>query len=124
MRMVEKKKVCFDNKYVLGLTENIVIQGKNGQKEKVIARIDTGATQSSMDVKLAAQLQLGPIIKTKFVKSASGSSIRPIVEVKIELAGHEINAEFSLANRSHLKYRVLIGQNILDERFIIDPSKK
>jgi hypothetical protein len=29
-----------------------------------------------------------------------------------------------VADRSHLKYKILIGQNILKKGFIIDPQKK
>ena len=108
---------------VLGLTEKVIIIGPEKRKT-VVARIDTGATKSSIDVALAAELKLGPVISKKLVKSASGTIMRPIIKSKLIISRKTMNEEFTLAERSHLKYPVLIGQNILKkEKFIIDPSK-
>lgn len=108
---------------VLGLTEKVTIFGKKKQKT-VMARIDTGATKSSIDVALAADLKLGPVISKKMVKSASGNLLRPIIKARIKIANKKFQEEFTLATRSHLRYPVLIGQNILKkEKFLIDPTK-
>ncbi len=109
-------------KVVIGLAEKVAIQYAHGRKN-VIAKIDTGATKSSIDTNLAAELRLGPVIKSKLVKSAHGSKLRPIIEATIELAGKKIKSEFTLADRAHMKYRILIGQNILKDGFLIDPTK-
>jgi len=109
-------------KIVIGLAEKVNIQYSGGKKN-VVAKIDTGATKSSIDTNLAAELRLGPVIKSKLVKSAHGSKLRPIIEATIELAGKRIKSEFTLADRAHMKYRILIGQNILKDGFLIDPTK-
>jgi len=109
-------------KIVIGLAEKVKIFFDSGQKN-VIAKIDTGATKSSIDTNLAEELKLGPVIKSKLVKSAHGSKLRPIIEAKIELSGKRIKSEFTLADRAHMKYRILIGQNILKDGFLIDPTK-
>ncbi|MBI2656599.1 ATP-dependent zinc protease [Candidatus Woesearchaeota archaeon] len=109
-------------KVVIGLVEKASIRYSGGNK-KVIAKIDTGATKSSIDTSLAAELKLGPVIKSKLIKSAHGSKLRPIIEATIELAGKIIKSEFTLADRAHMKYRILIGQNILKDGFLIDPTK-
>ena len=109
-------------KTIVGLTARIVIFGKKGKKE-VIARIDTGATNSSIDEKLAKELDVGPELKHAKVKSTHGTRYRPVVVVDILIAGHHKNSEFTVADRSHMKYKVLIGQNILKKGFLIDPSK-
>ncbi len=109
-------------KIVIGLTERVSVHC-DGTKRNVISKIDTGATKSSIDTNLAAELKLGPVIKSKLVKSAHGSKLRPIIEATIELAGKKITSEFTLADRAHMKYRILIGQNILKEGFLIDPTK-
>ena len=88
------------------------------------SRIDTGAEKSSIDMKLASELNLGPILKTKKIKSAHGTRLRPIVEVEVILAGKNMKELFSIVDRSHMKYPVLIGQNILKNGFLIDPAKK
>ena len=110
-------------KQIIGLTENVKIFGKS-QKKAIVARIDTGATMGSIDVKLASELKLGPIIKNKKVKSAAGNNLRPVIKVRLEMCGKIINKEFTIADRSHMKYRMLIGQNILRRGFLIDPSQK
>ena len=108
---------------ILGLTAKVTISGK---KEKTLmARVDTGATASSIDTTLAEALNLGPIIRSKIVKSASGIKKRPIIKAKININGALIEAEFTLADRSHMTYQILIGQNVLKEgNFIIDPHKE
>ncbi|MBU0615114.1 MAG: RimK/LysX family protein [Nanoarchaeota archaeon] len=116
------KSVTFKDRTVVGLTENIIIIG--GVKTKTIARIDSGATKSSIDSLFASELKLGPVLETKMVKSASGNKMRPVIEAKIKIKGKEIQARFTLADRSHMKFKVLIGQNILKENFLIDPMKK
>lgn len=107
---------------VIGLVESITIMSDVGNKE-VQAKIDTGATKSSIDSKLAGELKLGPVITTKFVKSASGSTVRPVISVLFTLAGKKMEGEFTLANRQNMKYPVLVGQNVLKKGFMIDPSK-
>ena len=109
---------------IIALTEQVTVYGSKNKK-KVIARIDTGATKSSMDIKLASELELGPIIETKTVRSAHGTSLRPILKAKIRIKNKLFKSKFSLADRQHLKYSLLIGQNILKKtNFLIDPSKK
>ncbi len=115
--------IKYNKKTVVGLIEPVLVFGPKGTKE-VMARIDTGATKSSVDFQLAADLELGPILKTKLVRSASGTGLRPVVKGKLMLADKEVNTEFTLADRSNMKYRILIGQNILKEGFLIDPAKE
>jgi hypothetical protein len=109
-------------KTIIGLIENVMVFGKN-KKKNIVAKIDTGATKSSIDFSLASELHLGPVIKSKMVKSAHGNKIRPVIEAEIELAGKKMNTEFTLAGRDHMKYKILIGQNALKKDFLIDPSK-
>lgn len=116
-----KYKILGD-KIVIGLAERVNVHHPKGNKN-VISKIDTGATKSSIDTNLAAELRLGPVIKSKLIKSAHGSKLRPIIEATIELAGKKIKSEFTLADRAHMKYRILIGQNILKDGFLIDPTK-
>lgn len=112
-----------NGKTVIGMTEEITVCGKNGCKT-VIARIDTGATKSSIDLRLAKELDLGPAIKTKLVKSAHGIKERPVVNVKVQFAGKDREYQFTIADRTHMRYRILIGRNILRHGFLIDPSQK
>ena len=108
---------------VLGLIEKVTLFGPKKRKT-INARIDTGATKSSMDVSLAAELNLGPIVKKKVVKSAYGTMVRPIIMAKIRINGKILEGEFTLAQRAHLTYPVLVGQSVLKEgKFLVDPLK-
>ena len=40
------------------------------------------------------------------------------------LTNKEFKTDFTLADRSDMKYPVLIGQNILSKGFLIDPMKE
>ena len=111
-------------KKIIGITERVKIIGKRTSKT-VVARIDTGATRSSIDAKLAARLLLGPVIKTTLVKSAHGNRIRPIIRIPIRIAGKEMKEEFTIADREHMRYKALIGRNVLRKAdILIDPKRK
>lgn len=110
-------------KTIIGLTEKITIYPKNKDPKILTAKIDTGASRSSIDVKLAEELGLGPVVMSKMIKSAHGTRLRPIVIAEIELDGKRLKEEFTIADRSHMKYGVLIGVNILKHDFLIDPKK-
>lgn len=111
------------DKSIIGQLERVTLHSERG-KRTLTARIDTGAKWSSVDVKLAAKLGLGPIIEAKAITSSHGTSVRPVVKAKVTLAGRTINGRFTVYDRRHMKHPVLIGRNILKGKFIIDPSKK
>lgn len=116
-------KFNMTEKIIVGLTEEVKFETKEGKKKTLMAKIDTGASKSSLDLNLASELKLGPVIKSKLIKSAHGTRLRPVVKATIELAGKKIKKQFTLADRSHLRYRVLIGVNVLKNGFLVDPSK-
>ncbi|MEQ8323186.1 MAG: RimK/LysX family protein [Vicingaceae bacterium] len=63
--------------------------------------------------------------KVKRVKSSSGHvEERYTISTTIVLFGQRIETSFSLADRSKMKYPVLLGRNVLRSRFIVDPVKK
>ena len=111
------------NKTVVGLTEKVKIRSNDLKKEKtVIGRIDTGATMSSIHTKIVNELGLGPVLSSKKVKNANGVTIRPVIEINIVLHRKHMKCNFTVTDRSHMKYEVLIGRNILQKGFLIDPS--
>jgi hypothetical protein len=115
--------IDYQGRTVVGLTEKIILKGKKGTKE-LIARIDTGATKSSIDISLASQLELGPVVDSRIVKSAHGEKLRPVVRAEVVVKGKTIEAKFTLADRQKMKYQVLIGQNILKKNFLVDPGMR
>ena len=109
---------------VIGLTVDVTIKGKSEQK-KVKAKIDTGADKSSIDTSLALELNLGPVIKTGGIRSAHGRTLRPIIKTAIQINGKELTSYFNIADREHMKYKILIGKNTLKKlNSLIDPKKK
>ncbi len=113
---------------VLGLTEIVLIKGKNengGRRLlKVKAKIDTGASKSSICDTLVKKLNLQPHDKTVTLKSAFGKQRRRLIKVPIKIKGKGLKAYFSVSDRRHLKHDILIGLNILKRwKFLIDPLK-
>lgn len=49
---------------------------------------------------------------------------RYVITTTIKLLDEEITADFSLSNRGTLKFPILIGRKILQDRFLIDVKKK
>jgi hypothetical protein len=104
---------------VIGFYEDILIGGR-----LIRAKIDTGASKSSVDVKLAELLKLGPVVGRTTVINTHGRAVRPVVRTEIEMAGRNLDASFNIALREHLRYPILIGKNILRRGFLVDPKKK
>ncbi|MFT4310698.1 MAG: RimK/LysX family protein [Candidatus Woesearchaeota archaeon] len=113
-----------DERPILGLIEKATVKGTNKKELTLLARIDTGAQNSSIDLDIAQQLQLGPIIKTKTIRNSHGQTLRPVIRVPIHVGTKDVIEEFTIANRSKMKYKILIGQNILNKGFLIDPLKR
>ncbi|MBD3259720.1 hypothetical protein GF371_03760 [Candidatus Woesearchaeota archaeon] len=110
-------------KTILGLSEKVTVFG-DGTSKKTVARIDTGASKSSIDVSLASELKLGPILKTSRIRSASGKGVRPVIKVRLKIKDKTLSGFFTLAIREHMNYKILIGRNILKKGdFVIDPKK-
>lgn len=105
-------------KIILGLIEKVKINN-----HEVLAKIDTGAQGNSIDMKLAQELNLGPIVKTYRIKSSTGEGRRPAIETDLEIKGKKFKTIFNISDREHMKYPVLIGQKILKQGFLVDPSK-
>ncbi len=112
----------FKDKIIVGVIEKVVLLSSDGRNKEVEAKIDTGASKSSIDLQLASKLNLGPVITSRMVKSAHGNKLRPVIEAEIILAGKKMKSEFTLADRSHMRYNVLIGVNTLKHGFLVDPS--
>jgi hypothetical protein len=112
------------------------------------ARIDTGGATASMDVKEIAQFErdgkpwvrftiVNPdtdkpeTIERRLVRTvgvsqsgAAETKRRPVVKMGIVIGQSEQTAEFSLSDRSHTGYQVMIGRSILKDVMVVDVSKK
>lgn len=98
----------------LGETEPVRITGPDGQTVETIARIDTGASSSSIDEEIAEELDLDlDDAPTVTVRSSLGEDERPVVGVGLQLAGETRALRASVSDRSELDEKVLLGREDL-----------
>ena len=99
---------------VIGYIEEVVVSGTRGNKS-VLAKSDTGATRTSIDAELAAEIGTGPILDIVKIKSGSVKSgrSRPVVDLVVGLGGTQHTVTASVEDRSHMDYQVLLGRDIL-----------
>lgn len=115
--MVKDKK----ERLVIGLIESITLENNKTYK----AKVDTGADSSSIDKKLAESLGVKDIVSHKIVRSALGRHKRPTICIEVEFQGKKFKEKFTISDRSNLKFKVLVGKDILKkEGFLIDPCRE
>lgn len=83
----------------------------------VEARLDTGATRSSIDEGFVSLLRLDELINEDAIKvrSANGSQKRDTVVLVIIEEDEEIELEVSITNRGHMGYPVILGRDYLGD---------
>jgi hypothetical protein len=135
-------------------TEKLLI----GRLEKVLitppgqvfnARIDTGATTSSLDARNIEVFERDgnnwvrfqipdPVEKDSYydverpiarwvriIQAASEEADRrPVVKLQFRIGRVQRMAEFTLEDRSHMDYQVLIGRNVLRDLMVVDVAQE
>ncbi|MBI2462927.1 MAG: hypothetical protein HYV65_01680 [Candidatus Spechtbacteria bacterium] len=128
---IAKNIFCDDNSHeqeglqrtdIIGIRENISIITPNGITHPTVAKIDTGAYRTTLDVKIAEQLNLTGIKKYKHVRGVLGKENRPIIDLVFELRNKKISTEAFVADREEMKHDIIIGRRDL-KRFLVDPAK-
>jgi RimK family alpha-L-glutamate ligase len=109
---------------VIGYIEEVVVSGTRGSKT-VAAKSDTGATRTSIDSRLAADIGTGPIKDIVKVKSGSVKSgrSRPVVDLVVGVGGTQHTVTASVEDRSHMDYPLLLGRDIL-EHYLVDINRR
>jgi hypothetical protein len=110
-----KKK---NRKRILGREEVVKINGK-----KILAKIDTGAYNCSIDRELADRLELGPAVDLKKVKNVHGQVLRRVIQAEIVLKRKTYPVKFTVSDRKDLRYDVILGRMFLRNKFLVDVSK-
>jgi alpha-L-glutamate ligase-like protein len=106
----------------LSVIQPVTVYGANqASKQTVLAKLDSGAYRTSIDKKLAEKLRLSISGKKVFVQSASGTGYRDTCQITFELAGKKIKTTASIADRTRLKFPIIIGRVDL-EGFLIRPD--
>jgi len=109
---------------ILGITEKVTLVGP--KKRKVItAKIDTGAYRTSIDSSLVDALGLEHHEKKVRVRSGvhDAFKIRDTVDLVLRIRGKEIKTIASCDDRSHMRFRMIVGRKDLGG-FLVDPTKK
>jgi hypothetical protein len=102
--------------------EEVEIIGHNGKREVVRAKIDTGADGSSIDRVLAGELGLlepDNILYYDYFRNALGRKKREIVGVTFVMAGRKIRTQISIADRSRLRTKMIVGRRDLKQFAVV-----
>ncbi|WP_221073953.1 ATP-dependent zinc protease family protein [Agarivorans aestuarii] len=133
------------NKTVLGESEWVSLEG---QKKAFQARIDTGAATSSLNATDIVKFERDgknwvrfnmrhktldsdiiverPVIRTAEVTQSSTNKVdkRPVVSMLVKLGPISEKTQFTLTDRNHLSYPVLLGRSFLKDISVVDISQK
>lgn len=115
----------------VGEREEVLLTSPDGETVKTIARIDTGASASSIDRGLAEELGLELAdAPTVTVQSSLGEEERPVVGVGLQLAGDSRPMKVSVSDRSDLGEKVLLGRDdlagssvVVGQRLLTQPGE-
>ncbi|MHB8110229.1 MAG: ATP-dependent zinc protease family protein [Syntrophorhabdaceae bacterium] len=124
------------DKPIVGALERVIIEPYG---VRVTARIDTGAATSSLD---ARNLQVSgdkvtfnlspkfgsseitvPIVAWRHIRSSGSREKRPIVEMEVCIDSKRLRVWVNLTDRSDMRHAMLIGRNVLNGNFVVDPSQ-
>jgi hypothetical protein len=132
-------------KQVIGAVEKVLLTPPGMPFE---ARVDTGAESSSLDARDIQEFERDGArwVRFSIFDRESGEFIeierrivrhvrilqsltdrperRPVVRMQLTLGESTQNAEFTLSDRSHLNFSVLIGRNVLQDIMLVDVSRK
>lgn len=109
------------------------------------AKIDTGAKTSALHADKIEYLSVNgapyvrflfindegenvyvkaPLIEERSIRSSNGDkTIRPVVKTEIKMGNERFEIEVTLINRDMMGFKMLIGREALNGRFLINPAK-
>lgn len=141
----QRNEETLDGKLVVGETEQVWLDIVN---DSFVARIDTGATTSSLsaqditvferdgkpwvsfnmahegvDEKLQVETRLVRYVR---IRQASAEDIerRPVVELTMRMGRFTQKTEFTLTDRSQMTYSVLLGREFLKDIAVVDIARQ
>jgi len=138
--------ITLNDKLVLGQTEWLWIEAVN---RVFAARVDTGATTSSLTAQDIVTLERdgqkwarftivpeedsdnsyeveAPIARIANIRQSSTNEVdkRPVVRLTVRIGKMTDTAEFTLTDRSHMSYPILLGREFLKDIAIVDVAKQ
>lgn len=143
---VEKKVTTHKEKLVVGSVEKIRVYPSDLVMD---ARIDTGAETSSIDARDITEFERDGknwvrftlvdrktntphVIERKVVRTVKimqssmeqGHEKRLVVTLKITIGNKKELSEFTITNREHMQFPILIGRNALQDVIMVDVSNQ
>ncbi|ART78882.1 ATP-dependent zinc protease family protein [Oceanisphaera avium] len=139
------KEETLDGKLVVGETEQVWLDIVN---DDFAARIDTGATTSSLSAQditvferdgkpwvsfnmahegVDEKLQVEtPLVRYVRIRQASADDAdrRPVVELTMRIGSFTEKTEFTLTDRSQMTYSVLLGREFLKDIAVVDIARQ
>ncbi len=131
-----------DGKMILGQKEYVYVKEANAT---IDARIDTGASQSSISASDVVEFERNgkkwlrfnivhndrtvtveaPYVKQTKLRQSSidGYSYRSVVKLNIKIGDYATEAEFNLIDRTQMQFALLIGRNLLTDIAVVDVSR-
>lgn len=115
---------------------------------RIKAKVDTGARSSSLHATQIESFQVGeqeyvrfqvtplqrsdrkvitaqaPVLEYRHIRSSSGqASERPVILTSVQILGHRWEIELTLADRSEMGFRMLLGREAVRGRCLVDPGR-
>jgi len=136
--------IALADKLIVGRQENVWLEDF---QITLSARIDTGAETASLDARNIEEFERdgSPWVRFDIMRPDSGESVtlerevdriarilqsssekperRAVISLGIVIGDIRQRAEFTLSDRSHLDYQILIGRNILQDLMVVDVAK-
>src|SRR5690606_26313468 len=84
-------------------------------------RFEVNPLQENRSISILCQAKL---VDVRSVKSSQGiSEERPVIKTPVSIGGKMFEIELTLANRDTMEYRMLLGREAINGRYLVDPSK-
>lgn len=142
----EVKTELMNNKIILGEKEWVWLDDAN---ENFHARVDTGATTSSLNARQIEEFERdgknwvrfdlvyqqdneikekkleAPLIRFVRIRQSSSDKLerRPVVSLRIRIGDLHEKAQFTLTDRSHMQFPILLGREFFKDLVIVDVSR-
>jgi RimK family alpha-L-glutamate ligase len=116
--------VTSEEAVTIGFTEQVVVSGTSGTKT-VVAKSDSGAARTSIDLGLAADIGAGPIHTVSRVRSGSSkeTTSRPVVDLVVGIGGQQYTVAANIQDRTHMHHPLLLGRDVL-KNYHLDVSRR
>lgn len=84
-------------------------------------RFEVNPLQDNRSISLLCQAKL---LDIRSVKSSQGiSEERPVIKTPVNIGGKIYEIELTLANRDTMEYRMLLGREAINGRYLVDPAQ-